>query len=108
MEVNLEYLVGDEVIVKTSKLKGKIVQRKVTITDTGFKTYFIEMYQIKYVTRPYQPLEWVNVDRIELDKVNNELSDEYGVLSVIIDVNLLQGYRNDEMVKMYNEMRNTL
>lgn len=108
MEVNFEYLVGDEVIVKTSKEKGKVQQRKIEIFDSGYSTTVRENYQIKYSNKPYSQPIWLLASQLELDKVDDKLNDEYSVLSVIIDTFLMNGHRNYDMVRQYNEMRNNL
>ncbi|MEH6940715.1 hypothetical protein [Bacillus sp. JJ722] len=71
MEVNFEYLVGDDVIVKTSKEKGKIQQRKIEIFDCGYSTTVKENYQIKYSNKPYSQPIWLQASQIEMDRLSN-------------------------------------
>ena len=108
MEINFEYLIGDDVVLKSTGDKAEITQRKVEIVDTSGGTRQTEFYYIKYKDRPYAQGTWIKSDYIALDKIDDELKFPEQVCYVIIDTFLMKDHINFDMVKHYNDERNNL
>ena len=110
MEINFEYLVGDDVIVKSSNEPCKIEQRKVTILEYGKSSNVREEYYVKYKNKPYYQGIWVANSDLVLARVEDELSieAEYYRLTALIDTYLSKERLNLELVKKYWDERDAL
>ena len=108
MKYPYKFLIGDNVIVKSTGDKAVVTQQRYEDINNGSRISKTESYYIKYKDKPHGYGKWIEVEHLELDKVDDELKHPEQVYYVIIDTFLKKEHLNFDMVKYYDDERNNL